>query len=94
MLPPASLGALAALLLVAGLGLALHRPIARIPENALKFTVGVLTCAYGVFWLGEGVGIRWPYEDSTILALASAILAAALTAVRLIRRMSRAASVR
>lgn len=58
LLIPASVGALAALLLVAALGAILHRPIARIPENALKFAVGVLTCAFGVFWMGEGSG--WP----------------------------------
>lgn len=83
---PASLGALAALLLVGALGIALHRPIARIPENALKFTVGVLTCAFGVFWLGAGLGVEWPGEDWSVLALAAAILTAALLLVPLKRQ--------
>lgn len=83
---PASLGALMALLLVCVLGLILHRPIARIPENALKFTVGVLTCAFGVFWLGEGIGVDWPGEDWSVLALSAATLAGALLLVRLARR--------
>src|SRR6185312_13382674 len=47
---PASLGALAALLLVVALGLVVHRPLARVPENTLKFAVGVLLCAFGTFW--------------------------------------------
>jgi len=86
---PASLGALAALLVVCALGIVLHRPIARIPENALKFTVGVLTCAFGVFWLGAGLGVEWPGEDWSVLALAAAVLAAALLLVRLNRHRYR-----
>lgn len=86
LLLPASLGALAALSVVVALGIALHRPIARIPENALKFTVGVLTCAFGLFWIGEGVGIQWPGEDWAVVALAVGILAATLVAVHLTAR--------
>lgn len=82
---PASLGALGALLLVCALGIVLHRPIARIPENALKFGVGVLTCAFGLFWLGEGLGVEWPGDDWSVLALAAAVLAAALGFVQVIR---------
>jgi uncharacterized membrane protein len=85
---PAALGALGALLLVSALGIALHQPVARVPENLLKFTVGVLTCAFGVFWLGEGLGIIWPGEDLSVLALAAAILAAALIFVRQARQTS------
>jgi uncharacterized membrane protein len=89
LLLPASLGAFAALLLVSVLGVGLHRPIARIPENALKFTVGVLTGAFGIFWLGEGVGVQWPGEDWSVLALAAAVLAASLILVQLARRSYR-----
>jgi uncharacterized membrane protein len=91
LLLPASLGAFAALLLVSVLGVALHRPIARVPENALKFTVGVLTCTFGVFWLGEAVGVNWPGEDCSILALAAVVLAVALVLVQLARRSYRRA---
>ena len=82
LLLPASIGALAALLLVFSLGVALHRPIARIPENSLKFTVGVLACAFGIFWTGEALGLKWPGEDWSVLTLAAGVLAAALMAVR------------
>ena len=60
----AGLGAFAALLIVAALGLALHRPLARVPENTLKFIVGVILSGFGVFWLGEGMGLRWPDGDA------------------------------
>jgi uncharacterized membrane protein len=82
---PASLGALAALILVCALGIALHRPIARIPENALKFMVGVLACAFGLFWLGEGLGLHWPGQDWSLLGLAAVILGAAAAAAQLVR---------
>jgi uncharacterized membrane protein len=85
LLVPASLGAVAALLVVIALGLALHRPVAMIPENALKFVVGVLLCAFGTFWVGEGMGLAWPGDDWSILALNLGFLAAALIAVALCR---------
>ena len=85
LLVPASLGAVAALLLVVALGLALHRPVSMIPENTLKFTVGVLLCAFGTFWVGEGIGLAWPGEDWSLLGLLAGLLAAAAAAVALCR---------
>src|SRR5712691_11005612 len=60
LLLPASAGALAACGLIAIAGFVLHRPLARVPENALKFAVGVMLSAFGVFWTGEGLGVAWP----------------------------------
>lgn len=77
----ASVGALAALGVVILLGLALHRPVAMIPENTLKFIVGVLLCGFGVFWAGEGLGLAWPGGDWAAPALTAGVLAAALAAV-------------
>lgn len=85
LLLPASVGALAALLLVAALGIALHRPLARVPENSLKFAVGVLLSGFGCFWFGEGIGIDWPGEDWAIPGLVGAFLILALVAIRLCR---------
>ena len=85
LLVPAGLGALAALLVVALLGLALHRPLASVPENALKFTVGVLLSAFGTFWMGEGIGLGWPGADWSLLGLVAGYLAAAWLAVKLCR---------
>ena len=82
----ASLGAIAALLLVVALGLLLHRPVAMIPENALKFMVGVLLSAFGTFWAGEGLGIAWPGEDWSLLALTAGFLLVALGTVPLARK--------
>lgn len=81
LLVPASLGALAALLIVILLGLALHRPLASIPENTLKFGVGVLLSAFGCFWVGEGIGLGWPGADWSILGLIAGFLAVAVLAV-------------
>ena len=88
LLLPASLGALVALLVVIGLGLALHRPLAKVPENMLKFVVGVLLSAFGTFWVGEGLGILWPGEDWSILGLLLGYLTVAVVMVGVCRRVS------
>jgi len=88
LLGPASAGALAACLLVAGVGFVVHRPLARVPENTLKFAVGVMLSAFGMFWTGEGLGVAWPGADLAIIAFAALFLAAGLAAVVLARRPS------
>ncbi|GAC1362487.1 MAG: hypothetical protein NVSMB3_10750 [Acidobacteriaceae bacterium] len=85
---PASLGAVGALVVVIGLGLMLHRPLARVPENALKFTVGVLLSAFGTFWVGEGMGLAWPGEDWSIFALLVGYLLVAFAMVAACRRVA------
>ena len=89
---PASLGAVAALLVVIALGLILHRPLARVPENTLKFIVGVLLSAFGTFWVGEGLDLNWPAADWSILALIAAYLLLALAMVPLCRSRSQTVS--
>ncbi|MDE2357059.1 MAG: hypothetical protein KGL69_09925 [Alphaproteobacteria bacterium] len=79
-LAAASLGAGIALILVIGLGFVLHRPLAMVPENTLKFGVGVLLCAFGAFWVGEGMGLAWPDGDLSLAALVAGFFAAALVA--------------
>ncbi len=91
LLVPASIGAVAACLLVVAIGFALHRPLARVPENTLKFVVGVMLSAFGVFWTGEGLGVTWPGEDLAIIAFAVLFLVTALLAVTLARRQGAAA---
>lgn len=85
MLVPAGIGALAALVIVIFLGIALHRPLARIPENTLKFGVGVLLSAFGCFWVGEGIDLAWPGADWAIVGLIAGFLAVALLTVPLCR---------
>jgi Ca2+/H+ antiporter, TMEM165/GDT1 family len=86
MLIPASAGALAACLLVAGIGFIVHRPLARVPENTLKFAVGIMLSAFGVFWTGEGLGVPWPGADLAIVGFAAMFLAVSGAAIALARR--------
>src|SRR3989454_3408005 len=83
---PASLGAVGATLVVTLAVLALRRPLARVPENTLKFTVAVLLASFGTFWVVEGLGIPWPGGDLAILGLAAAFLSGSLLVVEMLRR--------
>jgi uncharacterized membrane protein len=77
-------GAALALLAVIGLGFALHKPLTRVPENSLKFAVGVLLTSFGLFWAVEGLGLTWPGEDWALPLLVLICLTAALAAVRIL----------
>jgi len=92
LLVPASIGAAAACALVAAVGLVVHRPLARVPENALKFTVGVMLSAFGLFWTGEGLGVSWPGADLVILAFAVLLVLVAALAVPILRRAPQVSS--
>jgi len=87
---PATIGAAAACVLVMIVGFALYRPLARVPANFLKFTVGVLVSAFAIFWLGEGLGFSWPGTDTAILGIIVILIAVAVGAVRLVRSSGRA----
>jgi len=93
-LVPAIVGAGLALLTVVVLGLFLHRPLASVPENTLKFGVGVLLAAFGTFWVGEGLSLEWPGEDWAVLALIALFLVVSLGLVALCRRLGRTAAAR
>jgi uncharacterized membrane protein len=93
LLVPASLGALAACLLVVAAGFALRRPLARVPENSLKFAVGILMTAFGLFWFGEGVGLHWPYADAAILGLMAILAIASWLGIRIARRSGERAAI-
>lgn len=86
----AGLGALAAFVLVMIIGLAVHRPLARVPENALKFVVGVMLTSFGIFWTGEAIGADWPGADLTLLAIFAVIALASFAIVRWLRDAHRA----
>lgn len=88
--PLAVAGAAAAVVVVAGAGFAVRRPLARVPENTLKFGVGVMLTGFGTFWGAEGAGAQWPGGDVALVAVLAVVLAAALTLAALLRR-SRAA---
>ncbi|MFZ1727504.1 MAG: hypothetical protein WBO29_16665 [Albidovulum sp.] len=80
----ASLGALAACVLVLAIGAAVHKPLSRVPENTLKFGVGVMLSAFGVFWTGEGIGAHWPGADLVLLPLAALFLLTGLGLARMV----------
>lgn len=83
---PASLGALAACVAVLAVGIFVHRPLSRVPENALKFGVGVMLSAFGVFWTGEGLGVEWPGQDLVLFLFAALFLATGVATATLLRR--------
>ncbi len=84
-LGPAVLGAALAGALVLAVGAVLHRPLARVPENALKYAVGLMLVTFGTFWAGEGVGIEWPGGDLVLLVLLAAYLLVSLAGVWVVR---------
>ena len=87
--PLAAAGAAAALILVAGVGIAVRAPLARVPENAMKFAVGLMLTTFGVFWSVEGAGASWPGSDAAILGVLAFVGLSSFVLVRLLRRERR-----
>jgi uncharacterized membrane protein len=86
-IPLAAVGAVAAIVLVGVVGVLARAPLARVPENTLKFSVGILLTTFGIFWGAEGAGVSWPGEDAAVLGvLAFVILWSALLVGVLKRR--------
>jgi Ca2+/H+ antiporter, TMEM165/GDT1 family len=83
---PSAMGAIAACVLVVIIGFIVRQPLARVPENTLKFAVGVMLSAFGIFWTGEGLGVDWPGADFSIVIFAALFLAVALAAVAMLKR--------
>lgn len=75
-----------ALLIVLVVGVVVRAPLARVPENTLKFAVGAMLTTFGVFWGAEGAGASWPGGDTALLAILAVNLLASLTLVRVLRR--------
>jgi uncharacterized membrane protein len=68
-IPLAGIAAAAAVLVVAAAGVAVRAPLARVPENTMKFIVGVMLTSFGTFWGAEGAGAKWPGSDAALLVL-------------------------
>jgi uncharacterized membrane protein len=77
----AALGAALACGLVLVVGIFVHRPLSRVPENGLKWAVGMMLISFGTFWAGEGIGVEWPAGDATIAILLAGYIAASLGAI-------------
>jgi uncharacterized membrane protein len=86
LLGPAALGAALAAMVVLAIAGLVHRPLAAVPENAMKFVVGIMLVTFGTFWAGEGVGIDWPAQDGSILALLVGYVLLAIAGVWLVRQ--------
>ena len=85
-IPLAAIAAVAAVLVVCVAGFAVRAPLARVPENTLKFVVGVMLTSFGMFWGAEGAGARWPGSDASLLVLAPVVATYALGLVAILRR--------
>ncbi len=82
----AVIGAAAAVLVIAGVGVAARAPLARVPENAMKFAVGIMLTSFGIFWGAEGTGVNWPGHDAALLGVIPAVAVVSLGYTALLRR--------
>jgi uncharacterized membrane protein len=88
-IPLAAAGAGGAVVLVAGVGVAVRAPLARVPENAMKFAVGVMLTTFGIFWAAEGAGADWPGSDASLIGVLGFVVLSSFLLVQLLRRERR-----
>ena len=82
----AAIGAGAALLLVVVVGVLVRAPLARVPENTMKFAVGVMLTTFGIFWSTEGAGAHWPGDDAALPAVLAFVVLLSFASVAALRR--------
>ena len=82
----AAIGATIAGVLVILAGVLVRAPLTKVPENSLKFVVGIMLTSFGTFWAGEGFGVNWPFSDAFILILAALYLVASFVLVTILRQ--------
>ena len=92
LLLPAGLGALGACIVVLLIGAAVHRPLSQVPENTLKFVVGVMLSSFGVFWTGEGLGVPWPGADLALFGFGILFLSTGALSAFAARQIARRAA--
>ncbi len=85
--PLAAFAALAAVVVVTVAGIAVRAPLARVPENTMKFVVGIMLTAFGIFWGAEGAGAEWPGGEAALLVVVPAVTLFALALVGVLRRL-------
>jgi uncharacterized membrane protein len=85
-IPLAASAAVAAVLIVAAVGIAVRAPLARVPENTMKLVVGVMLTSFGIFWAAEGAGAQWPGADAALLVVIPSVAVFALLLVGALRR--------
>src|SRR6202020_3642116 len=87
------LGGAAAGVVVAAVGVAARAPLARVPESAMKFGVGIMLTSFGTFWGAEGAGVHWPGNDAALLVLIPVFVLVCLGYTSLLRRARAGAQV-
>ena len=85
----AALGAAAAVVVVVVAGVIAHGPLSRVPENTIKFAVGLLLTSFGCFWAAEGAGVDWPGDEASLLGVIAFFAAVSYVLVRALRRRRR-----
>lgn len=85
-IPLAAVGAAAAMVLVGIAGAVVHQPLSRVPENTMKFAVGLMLSSFGVFWSAEGAGAEWPGADLSILGIMAFLTLTSLGLAEILRR--------
>jgi len=70
-------------------GIAVRAPLAKVPENAMKFAVGIMLTSFGTFWGGEGAGVRWPGNDAALLVIVPVVAVVSLGYAAWLRRAHR-----
>jgi uncharacterized membrane protein len=84
----AAAAAAAAILVVVLAGAAARAPLARVPENTMKFAVGVMLSSFGMFWAAEGAGAAWPGGDAALLVIVPALLGFSIVCASVLRRLA------
>ena len=84
--PLAAAAAGAALVIVVAAGALVRAPLSRVPENTMKFTIGVMLTTFGIFWEAEGAGVVWPGGEFTLLGVLGFVVLSSLALVYLLRR--------
>jgi len=82
----AAIGAGGALVLVVVVGALVRAPLARVPENTMKFAVGVMLTTFGIFWSAEGAGAHWPGDDAALPVVLAFVIALSAASVATLRR--------
>jgi uncharacterized membrane protein len=85
-IPLAAVAAVSAVVIVAAVGFAIKAPLARVPENTLKFVVGVMLTSFGMFWGAEGAGAKWPGNDAALLVIIPGVALFCLSLAGALRR--------
>jgi len=88
----AALAAASAAVVVAMVGIAVRAPLTRVPENTMKFVVGVMLTSFGIFWGAEGAGARWPGADAALVVVVATVALFSLVLVAVLRRVGRQAT--